>query len=64
MSWTYRDINLTNWADRVRKFLMYFWGTHDKKYVIDHEGRKIVFLDNSYTNKARNTSSWTRKNIE
>ena len=64
MTWTYKNITSSTWVDKIKKFLTYFWGTHDNKYVVDHLSRKIVFLDNSYTNKTRNTSSWTRKNID
>ncbi len=61
MSWNFKTINISSWGNKLKNLLIYFWGTHDDKYVVDHEGRKIVFLDNSYTNKTKKTSSWSYK---
>ena len=46
---------MTTWINKIKKFLVYFWGNQDDDYIVDHLGRKIVFSeDYSFTNKTKN----------
>ncbi len=53
---------MTNWVQKIKSVLVYFWGTHDDKYIVNEDGLKIVFIDRSYGGKSRNTSQWDNKN--
>lgn len=53
---------MTNWINKVKSLLQYFWGTHDDKYVVDHKNRKIVFIDRSFQNIDKNKTNWFNKN--
>jgi len=65
MSFNYITKHTSTLVERVKKFLVYFWGTHDGKYVVDHNGNRIVFFDNSFVNTPKNTSTLTEdiKNV-
>jgi hypothetical protein len=49
------------WIKRIKRFLYYYWGTHDNKFVVDHNGNKIVFLDNSWTGRTEVSTSFTER---
>jgi len=51
-----------SWINRLKKLALYFWGTHDNKYVVDHEGRKIIFFDNRFSNIKKNITTWSNRN--
>lgn len=53
---------MTNWIKKAKSFLVYFWGTHDDKYIVNEDGKKIVFLDRSFKQKDKNITNWQNKN--
>ncbi len=61
MAWSYKNSNLATFVNKAMRLLFYYWGTHDDKYVVDHLGRKIVFIDNSYTYKTKKATTWNYK---
>ena len=62
MDWSNRVKNITDFAKRAINFLVYFWGTDEDKYVVDHSGRKIVFsLDYSFAGRTKNTADYTNR---
>ena len=50
-----------SWTNLVKNLLYYFWGTDDGKYVVDHLKRKIVFFDYDYSNKNKQSATYTNK---
>ena len=60
--WNYITRNASEFTNKVMRFLKYFWGTHDGKYIIDHNGNKILFIDNEYKSKVMKETPWTYKN--
>lgn len=61
MSWTGISKNIATFTNKVKNLLYYFWGTDDDKYVVDHLGRKIVFFDYDYSNKNKQSTTYTNK---
>lgn len=58
-TWTQITKHTTTFVNRVKNFLYYFWGTDDGKYVVDHNGNKIVFFDNSFQQRTKNESTYS-----
>ena len=50
---------MTTWVNRVKNFLVYFWGTHNDKYVVDHNGNKIVFFSNAFQLSTKHESNYS-----
>lgn len=59
MSWNFITKNAATFTNLAKKLLYYFWGTHDGKYITDHLGRKIIFINNGWSLGSKNTSSWS-----
>jgi hypothetical protein len=54
--------NVSTFLGKVKNFLVYFWGDHEDRYVIDHLGRKIVFSEDlSFAGRSKNTTSYTNR---
>lgn len=63
MSWSNKIKTASTFINKVKNFLVYFWGTHDDKYVVDHNGNKIIFSDSDYsfTDRTKNASNYTNR---
>jgi hypothetical protein len=60
--WTKATKNASSFTQRVKNFLVYFWGNQDEDYIVDHLGRKIVFsLDYSFTGRTKNAAVYTKR---
>lgn len=54
---------MSNFIYKLKNLWYYYWGTDDGKYVIDHLGRKIVFIDKSFSTKEINDTNWAYKQL-
>lgn len=41
---------------KLKNLWYYYWGTEEGKYVADHNGNYIVFLDKSFGYAGKNTT--------
>ena len=48
---------------KLKNLSYYYWGTEQGKYVADHEGNYIVFLDKAFNYVEKNTTSWNYKKL-
>jgi len=52
---------MTTWINKIKQLLIGFLSTHDDKYIITEDGKKIVMFDFSFTNKSKSVTSFTNK---
>ena len=61
MSWTNITKNVSTFVNKARQILRGFWATHDAKYVVDHNQKKIIFMEIDYDFHSKQTASYTNK---
>lgn len=64
MSFTQKLRNSINtFTEKARqRIITLFWGTHDGKYIVTHDNKKILFFEEGgFTVKGRGTNVYTTK---
>jgi hypothetical protein len=60
--WTKATKNASSFTQRVKNFLVYFWGTDDGKYVVSDTGLRIVFSEDlSFVGRTKNAAIYTKR---
>lgn len=60
MTWNYKTSNLATYVDKVRNKAIGFLQKQDTGYILLEDGSKII-IDDIYTLKNSNPTSWTYK---
>lgn len=53
---------MTTWFNKIKQLLIGFLATHDRKYIVTNEGKKILLFDFSFINKNKAATSFTNLN--
>ena len=63
MSYTQKLRNTANsFTGRARQRIALFWGTHDDKYIVTHDNKRILFFEKGgFTVKGRSNNVFTNK---
>jgi len=46
------------WLNRVKQLLLGFLSTHDSKYIVTNDGKKIVVVNKSFVNRLKSITSF------
>ncbi len=46
------------WVNKVKQLLRGFLSTHDSKYIITHDGKKIMVINSGFVNKLKSITGF------